>query len=138
MNNFPGEGLGLRTGIICPLGQAYPAGSVFTMCKLFGYLLNPTGTPVGTAVSDLKNTLTGVTTAPAWRGVVVSASINPADAQIGKIIGTDRLDTISNEFGYFELYVIQGLTVTVSCPSFGKTLTIDTTGHTTLDLSTLF
>lgn len=140
MNYYPGEGLGIGTAILGnATGQEYPAGASFTLCKLFGYLLLPAGTPAGSATTSL----TGAVGEPlklttGWKGVEVQAYVNPADSVSGKIVTTDKVKAVSNEAGYFEIYVIQGLTVFVTCPAFGKTVTVNTTGLTSVDLSASF
>lgn len=139
MNYYPGQGLTIGTAVLGnTVGQEYPVGSVFALCKLFGTLLTPAGSPVGEAGQTLTNTTTGVVITPTWKGVTITASISPADNASGKIISTDRISASSNEYGYFEIYVIRGLTVTVTCPSFGKSVAVNTTGETSIDLSALF
>lgn len=73
-----------------------------------------------------------------WKGVSLTAS-TPLAYNIGTdIVGNESLSTITNESGYAQLAVIKGSTVTVTCPSFGKSITVDTTGLDTIDLSTYF
>ena len=113
-------------------------GSPATMCKLFGTILKADGTPAGGEGKSLSNTVNGVAIALSWAGVTVTVSSPIADANSGDIIGVEKLETTTNAAGYFERYIIQGLTVTVTCPSFGKSVTVDTTGLDTIDLSTFF
>jgi len=138
MNNYPGAGLGIGTAVVGGLlGQHYEA-STTTLCKLFGFLLSPGGDPVGVPSTNISTTLAGVVTVPAWAGVQIDIAVAAAKASGGKIVGVQKLTTVSNEQGYFEAYVVQGLTVNVTCAAFGKMLTINTTGLTTKDLSTYF
>ena len=113
-------------------------GSPATKCKLFGTILKGDGTPAGKEGQSVSNTVDGVTLALNWRGVQVSTAVPLTDAYFGDIIGVETLITTTNAAGYFEQYVVQGLTVNVSCPSFGKTVQVDTTGLDTIDLSTFF
>ena len=112
--------------------------SAATKCKLFGIILKADGTPAGEEGRLLSNTVNGVTLALRWAGVMVTVSSPIADANSGDIIGVEKLKTTTNAVGYFEQYVIQGLTVTVTCPAFGKSVTVDTTGLDAIDLSTFF
>lgn len=139
MNYYPGEGLGIGTAILGnTVGQPYPAGTLFTLCKIHGLLLTPDGLPVGAASSDLIQGATGLSLKSTWRGETVTAGLTLAGAQGLSVITTDRLTTVTNEHGYFEFHVIQGLTITVSCPSFGKTVSVPTLGLTDIDISTYF
>ena len=139
MNYYPGQGLGVGTAVLGDsMGQTYPAGSVVPLCKLFGHIFNPGGTPAGVAGTNLASISGAMQLVLKWKGVTVTATIATATLISGYIISTDKVTTTTEDSGYFELYVIQGLTVTVTCPSFGKSVTVDTTGLTTIDLSTFF
>jgi len=139
MNYYPGQGLTVGTAILgSTVGQAYPEGTVFSLTKLYGKILTPSGTPVGSAGTTLSSSVGGTSVVDTWKGSQVTASISPADESQGSIISVDRLTTTTNESGYFEIYIIKGLTAVVSCPSFGKSVTVDTTGLDTVDLSTYF
>lgn len=96
------------------------------------------GTPTGEATKTLSNTTAGVTVVNGWRGVRVTATINDAYNIGTDIIGTETITTETNAAGYAQLAVIKGSTVTVTCPPFGKAVTVDTTGIDTIDLSTFF
>lgn len=96
------------------------------------------GTPSGTAIQKLTNTVYGTVLVSGWKGVKVTA-ITPDAYNTGtEIIGTEAVSTETNAVGYAQLAVIKGSTVTVTCPSFGKSVTVDTTGLDTIDLSTYF
>ena len=141
MNYYPGQGLTVGTAILGnTVGQVYPAGTVISLCKLHGEILNPQGAAVGSDGTELQNSTMGIVVVNTWKGVTVTvtAAIAPAKLIAGNIISVDKVSTTTNSSGYFELYVIKGLTVTVTCPSFGKSVTVDTTGLTTIDLSTFF
>ena len=112
--------------------------STSTKCKLFGTIEKSDGTPTGTATTTLTNSAGGMVLTSGWKGVDVKATNSVADVDSGKIVSIETVTTQTNAAGYFELYPIQGLTVTVTCPSFGKSVTVDTTGLTTIDLSTFF
>ena len=73
-----------------------------------------------------------------WKGAQVKATIAAAFNSGTDIIGTETVTTETNAAGYAQLAVIKGSTVTVTCPSFGKSVTVDTTGLDTIDLSTYF
>lgn len=96
------------------------------------------GTPTGVAIKTLQNTTTGVTVINGWKGVRVTATLNDAYNIGTDIIGTESISTETNAAGYAQLAVIKGSTVTVSCPSFGKSVSVDTTGHDSVDLSSYF
>lgn len=107
-------------------------------CKIYGTIEKADGTPTGTPTSALANSTSGVILQSGWKGVEVRVSIPVADSDSGKIVSIETLTTTTNAAGYFEMYVIQGLTVTVSCPSFGKSVAVSTTGLTEVDISTFF
>ena len=96
------------------------------------------GTPTGTPTSTLTNTVNGLVLNAGWKGIKVTAS--PATTyKIGTdIIGMETVSTETNAAGYAQLSVIKGSVVTVTCPAFGKSVTVDTTGLDTIDLSTFF
>lgn len=96
------------------------------------------GTPTGYGTETLVNTVDGAVVMQRWKGVKVTASHTTAYNIGTDIIGTETITTETNAAGYAQLAVIKGSTVTVACPSFGKTVTVDTTGHDTIDLSTFF
>ena len=96
------------------------------------------GTPTGTATKTLENQNGSAVVVNGWRGVKVTATLNDAYNIGTDIIGTESISTKTNAAGYAELSVIKGSTVTVSCPAFGKSVTVDTTGLDTIDLSTFF
>ena len=142
MNVYPGSGLGLGTAVLGSLlGQSLSVagtGGTFTLCKIHGRILNMAGEPVGAMSSSLVTVGGVVTLTETWKGVSVTAGITGATDSSGSVIGVDRISTLTDATGYFELYVIQGLVVSISSPSFGKSVTVDTTGLDTIDLSTFF
>ena len=139
MNCYPGEGLGIGTAILgSTVGQVYPEGSILPLCKIWGMLIDLQAEPVGSAGSVPATVDGRVILVPTWKGATVTATISRADILSGKIVIVDKVTAVSNEQGYFELYVLQGLDITVSCPSFGKSVTVDTAGLDTIDLSTFF
>jgi hypothetical protein len=96
------------------------------------------GTPAGKETRILTNTVDGAVVTLGWDGVQVTASHPIADEVSGNIIGTETVTTKTNAAGYAQLAVIKGQTVTVSCPAFGKTVEVNTTGLNTIDLSAHF
>lgn len=134
LNNYPGDGLGVGIDI----GLLYAAWSGWPLCRISGTILTVTGQPVGKASTTPVMVDGNATIVSSWTGVAVTAQHAAADTMSGKIIGADKVQTSTNDQGYFELFVIKGVTATVSCPSFGKTITVDTTGHDTIDLSSYF
>ena len=96
------------------------------------------GTPAGEATKTLANSTAGATVVNGWKGVKVTATHPTAYNIDTDIIGTETITTETNAAGYAQLVVIKGSTVTVSCPPFGKSVTVDTTGIDTIDLSTYF
>lgn len=139
MNNYPSQGLGQGYTILGEaLGFAYQVQSASLVCKIFGTIEKPDGTPTGVNSSSLANSTGGLVLQSVWKGVDVRASISVANVDAGKVVSVEPLITTTNAAGYFELYVLRGLTVTVTCPSFGKSVSIDTTGLAEKDISTLF
>jgi hypothetical protein len=106
--------------------------------KIFGTIEKSDGTPTGSPTSNLVNTPTGTMLQTGWKGVEVKASIAVADVDSGKIVGVETVTTQTNDAGYFELYVIKGLSVIVTCTSFGKSVSVATAGLTEIDISTFF
>lgn len=96
------------------------------------------GTPAGRATQELVNTDTGTTIVLGWKGVTVTVSHPVADEVSGVILGTETVSRETNAAGFVQFEVVKGQTVVVSCPSFGKTVTVDTTGLDTIDLSSHF
>lgn len=96
------------------------------------------GTPAGKEVKNITNSTNGVTVIRTWDGVVVNATQPVASAANGVIIGTETISTTTNEIGYAQLLVLKGQTVVVNCPSFKKSVTVDTTGQSVIDLSSYF
>jgi hypothetical protein len=109
-----------------------------TKCKLFGTILKSDGTPAGSETKVLTNTTTGTALVLGWNGVKVNIALPLADEYSGNIIGVEIITTDTNAAGYFEKYVIQGLTVNVTCPAFGKSVLVNTTGLASKDLSSYF
>lgn len=96
------------------------------------------GTPAGRESKELTNTGDGMQTMLVWDGVTVTASHAVADDVLGIIVGTETISTKTNAAGYAQLSVIKGQTVVVSCPAFGTSVTVDTTGQDSIDLSSYF
>jgi len=96
------------------------------------------GTSAGKETRTLTNTVDGAMIVLGWDGVTVTASHPVADEVTGVIVGTETVSTKTNAAGYAQLAVIKGQTVTITCPSFGKTVTVDTTGLDEIDLSSYF
>lgn len=113
-------------------------GSPATKCKLFGTVLKSDGTPAGKEFKSLVNTADGVSIVLSWDGVDIKAAPTIGDAILGNIIGVETITTKTNAAGYFELYIIQGEVINVTCPAFGKTVQVDTTGLAEKDLSSYF
>lgn len=96
------------------------------------------GTPAGREVRSLSNALGGAVATLSWEGVPISVSHPVADNESGTVVGTETVVVRTNAAGYAQLSVIKGHTVVVSCPAFGKSVTVDTTGLDTIDLSSYF
>ena len=111
--------------------------SSLTMCKIFGTIIKPDGSPTGSETQLISNTPTGVKITLGWTGLQVRASVPVADVISGEVVGVENAVTTTNAVGYFELYVIQGLTVNVSCTALGSQVSVNTTGHTSIDISSL-
>jgi len=114
--------------------------TVFTtpMTRLYFQMAKTDATPAGKQTRTLVNTSGGTTIVLGWSGLTVTVSHTEAEIDGGIIVGTESISTATNQAGYAEIYVIKGLTVSVSCPAFGKTITVDTTGHDDIDLSSYF
>lgn len=123
------------------------------MTKLFMTISKRDGTPPGAATKTLQNyqppnyqdengvtviSYATVTVVNVWKGVSVIATYPVAETIDGTIWGVGKTETETNASGYAELFVLKGSVPTVSCPAFGKSVTVDTTGLDTIDLSTFF
>jgi hypothetical protein len=108
------------------------------MCKLFLTVAKRDGTPAGVATKMLTNNATGAQLVPGWAGVRISISTALPGVVGGTVLDTETVAVTTNIAGYAEVYVIQGETVTVSGPTLGAAITVNTTGHSSIDLSTLF
>lgn len=134
--DYPGCGFAHAPDI----GMAYQAWAGFDRCVIKGTILDSEGGPVGYASKGLTMSTDGTSQiTETWIGVEVTAAVTEASASYGKILGVDKVKTTTNESGYFEFdKLVKGLQFTVSCPSFGKTVEVNTTGLDTIDLSTHF
>jgi len=112
--------------------------SFATKCKIFGTIEKLDGTPAGVAATTLVNSLTGARLQAGWKGVTVNAATTLATSDSGKVVDIEKLTTETNAAGYFELYVLQGSTPTITCPEFGKSVAVPTIGKTSIDISTYF
>lgn len=101
-------------------------------------ILNVDKTPVGHETQSMGNYAGGPALVKGWKGLTVTCKHDIADVTDASIIGTETVTTETNAVGYASLSVIQGKIVTVTCPAFGKSVTVDTTGLDTIDLSTYF
>lgn len=108
------------------------------MTKLFMTIGKRDGTPAGRSIHSLANTANGAVVRIGWEGISVTATYQVAETIDGIIWGIEKTDTKTNAAGYAELFVLTGSVPTVSCPAFGKSVTVDTTGLDTIDLSTFF
>jgi hypothetical protein len=113
-------------------------GSNAALTTLTMTILKADGTPAGRETRTVQNTVDGSIILLTYEGVKVTAFLQTADALSGNIVGIELVTTTTNAAGYAELQVLKGLSVVVSCPSFGKTVTVDTTGLDTIDLSSYF
>jgi hypothetical protein len=96
------------------------------------------GTPAGTETRTLQNTPTGAVVITGWKGVQLTVT-HPEAYNIGtEIIGVEPITVTTNAAGYAQASVIKGATVVVACPSFGKSVEVDTTGRDIIDLSEYF
>lgn len=108
------------------------------ICRIYGTLLNLTGTPAGRTVSSIVRNSDGtVTTTETWEGVSITLSLSVAEELGGFVIGTNRVELNTDEAGYFSINVLQGLEVVVTCPALGKTLRFATDGLAEIDISNL-
>ena len=107
-------------------------------CTIFATILKSDGTPAGAETKTLVSLGGATQVVTGWKGVKLTATNPLAYNIVTDIIGTESITTETNSDGYGELHVIQGLSVTVTCPAFGKTVQVDTTGLDTIDLSTFF
>lgn len=117
------------------------AGSILSepMTMLTMTLIKSDGTPAGKETRTLKPNGDGTMSAAiAWEGVSVTISNSAADAISGKVVDTETITVKTDPAGYAQAAVIKGMIVNVSCPYFGKSITVDTTGHDTIDLSSYF
>jgi hypothetical protein len=108
------------------------------MTRLYMTIGKLDGTAAGKQTSKMSNTVNGVVITLGWAGLPVTASNLIADELSGKIISTEAASTVTNAAGYAEMYVIKGISVLVTCPGFGKVITVNTAGLDSVDLSTYF
>ena len=102
-------------------------------------VLKSDGTPAGKETKTLVNNGDGTTSiALSWDGVQVTINNAVADEVSGNIINTEPIVVRTDAAGYAQAAVLRGMTVKVSCPYFGKTIDVDTTGQETIDLSQFF
>lgn len=95
-------------------------------------------TPAGKETKELVNTDTGTMIVSGWEGVSIIAKHPSADSVNGVVVGVEPIYVKTNAAGYAQFLWIKGQPVEVSCPSFGKTVTVDTTGLDSIDLSSYF
>lgn len=108
-----------------------------TLCKIYGTVIKSDGTPAGKPSKSIYSTESGVKLNNSWTGIEINITHSPASLDASSVVNEEKLKVYTNASGYFEAYVIQGLTVTISSSYFG-THTIDTTALTEFDISTLF
>lgn len=108
------------------------------MTRLYGKIIKPDGTPAGSMKRVPVATQDGIVLTSVWGGVTITAKHIPSTEFQDSIVGIESVITMSDAAGLFELYVLKGITVAVSCNSFGKTVTVDTTGLDAIDLSDFF
>lgn len=102
-------------------------------------LVKADGTPAGKEIRTMVSNGDGTMSASiSWDGVPVTVSNPTADALSGNIVDTEMLTVKTDPAGYAQAAVLRGLTVNVTCPYFGKSVTVDTTGLDTIDLSSYF
>jgi hypothetical protein len=139
MNYYPGQGLTIGAAILgSTLGQEYATKTAGDLCKIYGLLKDVQGDAAGVAGTAIEIVNGVMTTVAIWAGVKVTATITVADVISGSVITIERVDVTTNEAGYFEIPVLRGLTIIVTCPIFGKSVTVNTTGQPSIDISTLF
>jgi hypothetical protein len=108
------------------------------MTKLYLTIAKMDATPAGSQTKTLTNTADGTKVALGWKGLTVTVSNSVADKNGTNIIDTEPIITTTNAAGYAELYVVKGLTVSVACTGFGKTINVATDGLDSVDLSSYF
>ena len=115
-----------------------PVISAEPSCLITMTILKSDGSAAGSQTYKLLTTTTGVTTVLGWKGVDVTVTNQIVDAVSGKIIDNEVLKGTTNAVGYLQFNVIRGTTQLVSCQFLGKTVTINTTGLESVDLSSYF
>jgi hypothetical protein len=120
--------------MVIPLSAVSP----LPMCVISMIIAKLDGTPAGKETRVLTNTLAGAVVTLGWEGIPVFISNTIADKVSESIVDTEVISAKTNAAGYVQFSVIKGLAVIVSCPAFGKTIPVDTTGHDTIDLSSYF
>lgn len=112
-----------------------PRLSMSPFCTVFGSIEKGDGSPPGVAVSSLMPTAQGLVLTPTWKGIPVTGAIpvNIVDGE--RIVSTESITVETDATGYFELDIIRGVTVKLSCSAFSGVITIDTTGLDEIDVS---
>lgn len=130
--------LGISITKINYLSITDPVATDQPMTRLTMTIAKVDATPVGQQTKILTNTVDGMVVNYGWKGVKVVIS-HPSANNIGTdIIGVDAVTVETDAAGFALVDVIKGSIVTVACPSFGKSVTVDTAGLDTIDLSEFF
>jgi hypothetical protein len=109
------------------------------MTKLYMTLAKTDNTPAGRETRTLTNDyVNGTQVVLGWAGLQVTVANPVADKFGTTVIDMETTSTMTNAAGYAEIYVIKGLTVSVTCPGFGTIPAVNTTGLDSIDLSTYF
>lgn len=138
VGNFVSAALGVDTSSMDNMTVTAAEISGMPMTTISMTIAKVDGTPAGREARIPVNEGGSMTTILGWQGVTVTASHPAADEITGIVIGTEMISTETNAAGYAQMSVIKGQTVTVSCPAFGKSVTVDTTGLDSIDLSSHF
>jgi hypothetical protein len=134
MNYYPGQGLVFGTAVLgSPLGRVYATTTAGTLCKIHGKLKDVEGKPAGVMLPSFVDS-----SGFEWQGIQVTARLTAAETLGDDVITLQSVSTETAESGYFEFRVLQGLSVIVSAPVLDKSVTVITTGQTSIDISAYF
>lgn len=112
-------------------------------CTLYITIAKTDGTAAGESIQTMSNTVIGgvntLTITNEWKGIDINIDKTIASNDSGIVIDNERVVMTTNMAGYAECRIIKGIVVKISSSYFGGvSFTVDTTGHDSIDLSTLF
>jgi len=119
---------------VVPVSLSDP-GNLCTISMTIGKI---DGSAAGSPSSAMTNTVGGTSIVSSWAGIKITATHAAASKTGNTILDTETVSTFTNAAGYAQLTILKGVTATITCPYFGKTVTVNTANLDAIDLSTYF